>query len=209
MINNYMINDTTTTNIKCIINIKNIIYKATQNCKLLISNNCNSDNEKYQSMMLSIILENLWILPENIKTNIMKIIGVDTENEIQNQLENHFRTKCDASAQVNNNITINSITINSCVGTSSKQPLYVEFSNTGSASANCYTNIFQSFFYDQSHVNDKTKNEQNPIIQKINDLSLFNILIIIGIICLLLFLLSLMSYIKTNKFNYNVIKFNY
>lgn len=180
-INDFISYDVTTTNIKCKILINNIIYKNSKNCELLISNQCISNEEKIQKATIEILLNNLWLLPDDVIKNILNQLGIKNTAEIKNKITTHFETNCSASAKVKNIIEIDNLTIQNCNGTQ-KTPLTFTFLNTGSAQTNCYISTIDSFFTNTS--NKKEKKEENEI--NINFKNLIIILIIFFIICILI-----------------------
>ena len=189
-INDFISYDITTTNIKCKILINNIIYKNSKNCELVISNQCISNEEKIKNAIIEILLDNLWLLPDNVLENILKTLNVKTTEEIKTKINTHFETNCTASAEVKNIIEVNNLTIQNCYGTE-ETPLTFSFLNTGSAQTNCYISTIESFF--------SGKSDDNKEIVKKNININFNYLILILIVFSILFIL--ISYIPNFKNN--------
>lgn len=189
-INEYISYDLTTTNIKCTISVNNIFFKNSKNCQIHMINQCIANSTKIKSYVIKVLLDNLWILPENIINNIIKELKIKSIDEIKDKIDKHVETKCYSSSQVNNNIIIDTMIINNCVGNSKEHPLQILFTNTGSAETNCYINTIDTFF---SNNNNDNKNIKKEIQYDFNKIILYIVILFVFFITL-----SFLQVIKTN-----------
>ncbi|AAG02949.1 hypothetical protein AMV243 [Betaentomopoxvirus amoorei] len=122
-----------TTNINCNININEIRTSNINNCNIVLSNKCVSNEITSFTLLLQSLGETMLLLPEDRRTQIENILGISTD-DIINENDTGFINNCRASAVVDNSINIGTIEINDCY---SNFPTDFLFLNAGSADANC------------------------------------------------------------------------
>ncbi|CCU55847.1 S-S bond formation pathway protein substrate (Cop-F9L) [Choristoneura biennis entomopoxvirus] len=122
-----------TTNINCNIDINEIRTRNINNCNIVLSNKCVSNEITSFTLLLQSLGEVMLLLPEDRRTQIENILGLKTE-DIINENDIGFIHDCTTNAIVDNNINIATIEINNCY---SRFPTDFLFLNAGSADSNC------------------------------------------------------------------------
>lgn len=170
----------------CLIYIDYFKTSKSKNCSFKFNNKCVNE-QNYVQIYLEGIKNNKKFLDE--KT--IKLIENNLNIKIDD-LETTLFSKCDASSSVDNNIQIDNFIFEECYSSSTS---YSEFTNTGSAIANCVmTTLFNSLA------------EENPIEEnKFNFNLLFICVMIIFVFLLLLISIFALKYkieIKTAFVNH-------
>ncbi|BAO49578.1 S-S bond formation pathway protein [Alphaentomopoxvirus acuprea] len=176
------------TNINCNINVGSIETTNINNCNILLSNTCISNETSTFTLLLQSIADVIRLLPEERRKIIENALGV-TVDDIDLNNDVGFIYSCRNEALLNSNINIESIILRNC---SSTTPIDMIFSNTGSVESNC------GLRYVNEALINKNKETINYDLKYIFRLGLMEYIIII-----LLIFFTYIIYLMINFYIYN------
>lgn len=174
-----------TTNINCSIDINEITTSNINNCNIVLSNKCVSNEITSFTLLLQSLGEVMLLLPEERRTQIENILGLTT-NDILNENDTGFIHNCKVSASIDNSINIGTIEINNCY---SRAPVDFLFANTGSADANCGIKYISDALMNL----DERKPELS--LQLLFNIKMFDYIIILIVIILIYILYIFLSFL--------------
>lgn len=160
-------------NINCDIAFKNVNVNLGKNCNVRMVNKCVANASVSFRLLLESIQESLSFMSEYEKKIIKEKLGITEDTVIDEKLEflyypePNIVTKCKAYADVDNSIYVYDLDIGHC---ESDVPLYFEFINAGSATANCGFKELTTVM-----IEEMNKNREKNTEKKRKLLSIFNI----------------------------------
>ncbi|CCU55542.1 S-S bond formation pathway protein substrate (Cop-F9L) [Adoxophyes honmai entomopoxvirus 'L'] len=180
-----------TTSINCNIDIGKISTSNINNCNIILSNKCVSNEITSFSLLLQSLGEVMLLLPEDRKNQLENLLGISTE-DIVNESDTGFIQQCRAQAIVDNSINIGKIEINNCY---SRNPVDFLFLNSGSAESNCGIKFISDTLL--------KLNDTSPILslKLLFNIKMFDYIIILILLILLYILYIFLSFLlpKTGK----------